>query len=98
VQPAGNTATKGGMRPLHRMLDQTVLHRIEMNVVQARREIALAKAGVVADRVLPVSSPQMPRSLRGPERSSRFTDAYGFRQPFLDRAPKTREVGIAFRQ
>jgi hypothetical protein len=56
VQPAGNTATKGGMRPLRRMLDQTVLHRIEMNVVQMRRQIALAKAGVVADRVLSVSS------------------------------------------
>ena len=33
------------MRPLRRMLDQTVLHRIETNVVQMRRHIVLAKAG-----------------------------------------------------
>jgi len=38
------------MRPLRRMLDQTVLHRIEMNVVQMRRQILL-----VTDRMLPVS-------------------------------------------
>jgi hypothetical protein len=50
VQHAGNTAMKGRMRPLRQMLDQTVLHRIEMNVVQIRREVP-----VVADRVLPVS-------------------------------------------
>jgi len=50
-KPAGNTATKGGMWPVRRMLDQTVLHRIEMNVVQMRREVP-----IVADRVLSVSS------------------------------------------
>jgi hypothetical protein len=37
IHPAGYsqpaTAAKGGMRPLRRMLDQTVLHRIETNVL-----------------------------------------------------------------
>src|SRR5690348_1700352 len=50
VQPAGNTAAKGGMRPLRRVLDQTVLHRVEMNVFQLRCQIP-----VVADCVLPIS-------------------------------------------
>jgi hypothetical protein len=41
---------KGGMRPLDRVLNKTVLHWIEVNVVDMRHQIP-----VVADRVLPVS-------------------------------------------
>jgi hypothetical protein len=81
------------MRPFRRVLDQTVLHRIEMNVVQMRRQISL-----VADRVLSVSS--LPDAAFAPadhDRRSWFTDAHGFRKPFLDRPPTAREIGIAFR-
>jgi hypothetical protein len=42
-----------------RALDQTMVHRIEMNVVQMRREIP-----VVTDRMFPVPRCQMPRSPR----------------------------------
>jgi hypothetical protein len=94
VHAAGHTATKRGMRPLRRVRDQTVLHRVEMNVIHMRREVP-----VVADRVLPVSP--LPDTAFAParhDRRSRLADAYGFRKPFLDRAPTAGEIGIALRQ
>jgi hypothetical protein len=50
VKPAGDAAAKGGTWPFGRVLNETVLHWIEVNVVHMRHQIP-----VVADRVLPVS-------------------------------------------
>jgi hypothetical protein len=76
------------------VLDQTVLHWVEVRVVNVRR-----KVGVIADRMFPVSS--LPDPAYAPvddDRRSRFTDAYGLQKPFLDRAPTAGEIGIAFWQ
>jgi hypothetical protein len=50
VEPIAHAAAKGRMRPLRRVLDQTVLHRVETNIVEMSGEILL-----VADRMLSVS-------------------------------------------
>lgn len=86
--------TKGGMRPFRRVFAETVLHWIEVNVVHMRRQIPL-----VADRVLPISPlPDAALATADHDRRSRFTDAYAFRKPFLDRAPTAWEIGVVFRQ
>jgi hypothetical protein len=71
------------MQPLRRMLDQTVLHQIEMNVVQMRRQIPL-----VADRMLPVSPLPDPRVLK----QYPLTDANRIAKDLLRLLPETEVV------
>jgi hypothetical protein len=49
IHSAGNAAAKGRIRPIRRMLDQTVLDRIETDVIEMGGEIPL-----VTDCVLPI--------------------------------------------
>jgi hypothetical protein len=67
-----------------RVLDQTVLHRIEMNAVQIRRQIALAKAGasrIVCSQYRRCQMPRSPRRIMTGDRGSPMRT--NFENPFL---------------
>jgi hypothetical protein len=94
IQSAGQAPTKRRMRPIRRVLRQTVLDRVEMRAVHVSREVPL-----VTDRVLPVPPlPDAPLAASDHDGRSPFTGGQRFRERDLDRAPTTGEVGIAFRQ
>lgn len=85
---------KRRMRPIRRVLHQTVLDRVETGVVEVSRKIAL-----VADRVLPAAPlPDAALSAAGHDGRSRFVAGQRFGESDLDCAPPAGEVGIAFRR
>jgi hypothetical protein len=56
IQSAIHAPTKRRMRPIRRVLHETVFHRVEMRVVHVSRKVP-----IVAYRVLPIRRCQMPR-------------------------------------
>jgi hypothetical protein len=82
------------MRPIGRVRDQTVLHRVEMRVVHVNREIP-----IVAYCVFPIAPlPNAAFTAARHDRRSWLDLRQGFREGYLDRAPTAGEVGISFRQ
>lgn len=76
------------------MLDQTVLDRVEMDVIEMAGEIPL-----VADCVLPIAAlPDTAFAAAGHSRRSRFDGRQRLGERDLDRAPAAGEVGVAFWQ
>ena len=82
IHSAGNAAAKRRVGPIRRMLDQTVLDRIEMNVIEMAGEIPL-----VADCVLPIAAlPDTAFAAAGHSRRSRFDGRQRLGERDLDRA------------
>lgn len=85
---------KTRMQPIHRPHDPSMLHRIEMDVIDVPQQIE-----IVADRMFPVA-PLPDTSLPSREPHVRSTLRLGDAAAEIrfDAAPAGRKVGIAFRQ
>src|SRR6202043_3355513 len=55
IEPLGHALTKRRMRPVCGIFHKTMLHRVEVGVVQVSRKVS-----IIADRVLPV--PPLPNT------------------------------------
>lgn len=71
------------------MLDQTMLDRIEMDVIEMVGEIPLVPIAALPDSAF---------AAVGHNRGSRFASGQRLGECDLDRAPAAGEVGVAFRQ
>src|SRR6266481_6120433 len=82
------------MRPIRRVLYETVFHRVEMPVVHVSRKIPL-----VAYRVLPIPTlPNAPFAAAGHDRRSWLAGRQTFHECDFYCAPPTGEVRVALRQ
>ena len=82
------------MRPVAHPADQAVAHRVEVDVIHMRRQIA-----PVPDPVLPVAPlPDAALAAPGAGLEQRLTRRLGAREEGLEIAPAQGEVGVAWRQ
>ena len=92
-QALSHKSVKRGKRPIADTRDKTMLHRIEMNVIDVPREIRF-----VAQRVLPVTPlPDAPFSLFCAAPRDRFAARQGARKGRFDEPPTQREIRVAIR-
>ena len=84
---------KRGIWPIHRLFNQTVFDRVEMDVVHMMLEIH-----IIGDSVFPITSlpERVLAFLVACDRKAGFYDRMSERA--LDRAPPTREIVVARRQ
>jgi len=82
------------MQPICRVSDETMLDRVEVDVIEMN-----GKVPVIADRVLPITGlSDAALAAAGRPRGSRFDSGQRFGKRDLDRAAMARKVGIALRQ
>jgi len=82
------------MRPIRRVLHETVFHRVEMRVVHVSRKVP-----IVAYRVPPIPTlPNAPFAAAGHHRRSRLAGRQTLHRCAVLIAPPTGEVGIALWQ
>ena len=91
VKPAGDTAAKRRMRPICQVSDETMLDRVEVDVIEMN-----GKVPIIADRVLPIAAlPDAALAAANHHPGSRFDSGQRFGKRDLDRAPTAGKVGIA---
>jgi hypothetical protein len=77
-----------------RVSDETVLDRVEVNVIEMNDKVP-----VIADRMLPIAAlPDAALATERHHRGTRFDSGQRFGKRDLDRAPTARKVGIALLQ
>jgi hypothetical protein len=82
------------MRPICRVSDETVLDRVEVDVIKMN-----GKVPIIADRMLPIAAlPDAALAAANHYRGSRFDSGHRFGKCDLDRAPTARKVGVALWQ
>ena len=82
------------MHPICRVSDETMLNRVEVDVIEMN-----GKVPIIADRMLPIAAlPDAALAAANHHRASRFCSGQRFGKRDLDRAPTAGKVGIALRQ
>jgi glutathione S-transferase len=91
---ACNILFETAMRPIAGAANESMLHGIEMNII----DVSL-KVGIVPDRVLPIPPlPQAALALPDLARRVRDIDGQSSRKAALDQAPAQRKIGVIWRK